>query len=74
MSQNFKKKIVKIISNKSKPFNKTTLKKKTPITPTCCKCGKVGHYLKDRKLESKINSLETSDKLKYLLIELMINK
>ena len=50
----FQKKFVKSTPNKSKSSNKTTLKKKTP---TCYKCGKVGHYSKDCQLENKINSL-----------------
>ena len=41
----FQKKFVKFNPNKSKPSNKTTLKKKTPITPTYYKCGKVGQYI-----------------------------
>ena len=38
------------------------------------KCGKVGHYSRDCQLENKINSLEISDKLKILMIGLMIDK
>ena len=40
----------------------------------CYKCGKVGHYWKYYQLEHKINSLEISNKLKNLIIGLMINK
>ena len=38
------------------------------------KCGKVGHYSRDCQLENKINSLKISDKLKNLMIGLMIDK
>ena len=69
MSQNIKKKI-KNNNNKSKSSNKP-FKKKTPTTPTCYKCGKVGHYSKDCQLENQINSLEISDKLKNLMIWLI---
>ena len=65
------KKFVKNDTNKSKSSNKTIFKKKTP---TCYKCGKVGYYSKDCQLENKINSLKISDKLKTLMIRLMINK
>ena len=57
--------------NKSKSSNKSTLKRKTL---TCYKCEKVGHYSKDCQLENKINSLEITDKLKNLMIGLMIDK
>ena len=67
----FHKKFVKFNPNKSKTSNKTTLKRKTP---TCYKCYKVGHYSKDCQLENKTNSLEISDKLKNLMIGLMIDK
>ena len=67
----FQKKFEKFNPNKSKTSNETTLKRKTP---TCYKCSKVGHYSKDYKLERKINFLKISDKLKQLMIKLMINK
>ena len=41
IESNFQKKFVKNNTNKSKSFNKATFKKKTP---TCYKCGQVGHY------------------------------
>ena len=67
----YQKKFVKNNTNKSKSFNKTIFKKKTP---TCYKCGKVCHYSKDCQLKNKINSLKISDELNNLMIRLMINK
>ena len=67
----FQKKFVKFNPNKSKSSNKSTLKRKTP---TCYKCGKVGYYSKDCQLENKINLLEISDKIKNLMIRLIIDK
>ena len=65
---------MKFNPNKSKSSNKSTFFLKKKKTPTCYKCGKVGHYSKDCQLGNNINSLEITDKLKNLMIGLMTDK
>ena len=39
----------------------------------CFKYGKVGHYKKDCRVRQKINNLNVSEDLKYMLYEVMLN-
>ena len=57
-------------------INKESHKKtKTPSQSNliCFKYGKVGHFKKDCKVKNKINNLNISDDLKYILCKVMLN-